>query len=1250
MDIPRRADSDSLSPVESAPCPSPVGAGGLCFQIARGPRWRVGIDCLPGRCPYTFNPTPGPIVRHMAFVHLHVHSQYTLLDGAIRPAQLVARVKELGQPAVAITDRANMFGAVEFFKAANAAGIHPVLGAEIALQPQGLAHRDPGGAHGGYNLVFLVENKQGYQNLCRLITRAIFDGMYYRPRIDLDLLRQHHEGLLVLAGGLKGPAARAQGSSEPQLARKYLGDLLGFLDPGSFFLELQDNGLEGQREANDLARGLAAEMGLRTVVTNAVHYLDPQQAVTLDLLHAIASGSTLDAVQREKITTDQHYLKSEAELRAIFPDDPDALDITAEIAQRCDFEFTFGQYHFPATTPPDPDPDSDTPANWNYFYAAFPPPLDFGLPPPHEPPPPPVEGAGNLPGYFRWYASKGLEKRLEHIPSQQHDEYRQRLDRELRIIVQMGFPAYLLIVAEFINWAKDLGIPVGPGRGSAAGSITAWAMRITDVDPIRFTLLFERFLNPERVSMPDIDVDFCQDRREEVIQHVREKYGSELVSQIITYGKFQAKLAVRDVARVTGMQFQDADRIAKTIPTELNISLEKALEDPTLSAMFEGSSSIRRVIQLARRIEGLTRQTGVHAAGVVISDRPLTDYAPLYRDGPDGGPVVQYDMKSAESIGLIKFDFLGLKTLDQIRDAVKLVERNTSTSIDIARIPLDDPATFQLLCKGDSLGVFQVESSGMRDLLLRLKPQTLDEVIALIALFRPGPLQSGMVDDFIDRKHGRKAISYPHPDLEPILRTTYGVVLYQEQVMQTAQVLAGYSLGEADLLRRAMGKKKHEEMALQKTRFMDGARRRGLEPTLADAIFELLAKFAGYGFNKSHSAAYGIIAYQTAYLKAHYRAEYMAALMSIDSSNTDKVLAYINDCRRAGLQILPPSVQDSLAGFDVPRGDRSKIRFGLAAVKGLGAGAIQSITEARESVGGRFANLMEFLETVDPGRVNKRVVENLIRCGAFDWTGISRASMNQGLDSAMKAAQRTQERRASGQVSLFGAQLAAPPPSFRFPEVPEWTTGKRLAFEKEALGFFISGHPLDAYGSDLDRHVHCSIPDLARRESNGQVTIAGMVTAMRTIRTRRGDRMAFATLEDKEGAVECVFFSEAYQESRQALLGDQPVLVTGKLEKRGEEPKIIAEKALSAPQVLGQKAREVRLNLELEHLDESRVAELARILAQYRGECPTMIHLLWHDGSTVVMELPDQKRLSAEDALREDLETLFQRQGVVSFL
>ncbi|MCB9759160.1 MAG: DNA polymerase III subunit alpha [Alphaproteobacteria bacterium] len=1184
----------------------------------------------------------------MAFAHLHVHSQFSLLDGAIPIKKLAPAVAELGQPAVALTDHCNLYGAVTFDKSCKEAGVRPVFGAGLWVQPEGVAFEDPAGAFGGYHALFLIEDDAGYRNLSQLITTAIFDGIYYKPRVDLALLRRHKDGLIVLTSGMRGPIRGALAQGDPQTARARLEQLADIFGAEHLFVELQDVGFDGEAEANEGARALARDFGLKTVVTNNVHYLKAEDAPVLDLLQCIGSGVSLQDPDRRRPVTDQLYLKSEDALRALFPDDLDAIDRTVEIAERCHFKFDYKTYYFPASTPPDAEEGADTPGNWEYFYRAFPPPQDWGLPNPEERIPEKPDGAGNLNGYFEWYSKTGLTFRLKRVPEEKHADYWERLQIEFNIIESMGFAAYFLIVAEFINWAKDHDIPVGPGRGSAAGSLVAWAQRITDIDPLRFDLLFERFLNPERVSMPDVDVDFCQDRREEVIEHTRQKYGAAYVAQIITYGKLQAKLAIRDVARVCDLTFNDADRIAKLIPNELGIKLEDALREEALANLREGDPKVRRIYDLAQKVEGLTRQTGVHAAGVVVADRPLVQLVPLYRDGPEGGPVVQFDMKSAESVGLIKFDFLGLKTLDQIRDAVALIQRNTDQHIDMSAIPLDDAPTFALLQRGDGLGVFQVESSGMRELLTKLRPSTLDDVVALVALYRPGPLNSGMVDDFIDRKHGRKEVEYLLPELEPILRNTYGVVVYQEQVMQIAQTLASYSLGEADLLRRAMGKKKAEEMDRQKVRFLDGAKANGFDVDKAEQIFDLLAMFAAYGFNKSHSAAYGYVSYQTAWLKANHRAEYMAALMTIESANTDKILIYIGDCKRSGIRIDPPDVNHSFKEFDVPRADRQSIRYGLGAIKNVGSSAVDALIEARGAAGGRFRSFMDCLERLDYKRVNKKVLEHLIKAGAFDWTGHKRAALFEGLEGAISAAQRDQADKAAGQVGLFGGLGGAvAKPGFRPPDVPEWSDTARLGFERDAVGFFLSGHPAQAFKEEVDKYATCRIVAL-NRQTVEEVSVAGMAATIRQIRTKRGDKMAFITLDDETGSVECIFFSEAWANSARFFKEPAPLLVKGMLERSAEGAKILAESVELLTEIRERRTREVLIHVEHSEMTAQRIRDLEKVLAGSTGGCAARLHVRQPERAEVVLQLPERLRVLPNEELIESITQVFRRRGVVS--
>ena len=1194
----------------------------------------------------------------MGFVHLHVHSQFSLLDGTLKPGQIAELAAKNGMTSVAMTDTVNLFGAVAFYKACKKAGVRPILGAEMHIQPEGVRYEDPRGEVGGFQVVLLVENETGYANLCQLITKAIFYGVQYKPRVDFEQLKAHCEGLILLTGGRKGVFRRLLDPRHGVRSEEWFDSLQGLFGPQNMYIELQDHGFSGQGELNQRLRKLSEESGYQTVVTNAVHYEQAEDAAIHEVLNAISQSASLCHPERIISDTDQAWFKTEEEMRQVFPDDEDAISRTVEIANRCEYHYTFDQYHFPATTPPDAGKEGektpDTESNWQYFYAAFPPPVDFGMPNPEESIPSRVEGAGNLEGYFAWYSREGLKLRLEAVDESLHKEYWDRLQVEIDIICSMGFPAYMLIVAEFINWSKDNGIPVGPGRGSAAGSLVAFSMRITDIDPILYGLLFERFLNPERVSMPDIDVDFCQDRREEAIEHVRTKYGNELVSQIITYGTLKAKAALRDVARVLKLNFGESDRLSKMVPDTLGITLSEALEQSApLASLRDGDPKIRRVIEIALKVEGMCRQTGVHAAGVVIADRPLVEYAPLYRDEPEGGPVVQYDMKSAESIGLIKFDFLGLKTLDQIRDALLLIEANHNIKIDMTSLPVADPKTYKMLGNGDGLGVFQLESSGMRDLLSRLRPNCMDDMVALVALYRPGPLQSGMTDDFVERKHGRTQVEYPLPVLEPILKETYGTIVYQEQVMRIAQVMASYSLGEADLLRRAMGKKKKEEMDKQRVRFVEGSEENGYPGEKAQEIFDLMATFAAYGFNKSHSAAYGYISFQTAYLKAHYRAEYMAALMTVESGNTDKVLTYIQDCRSAGIRILPACVNESGVGFTVPsKGPgiaSDTVRYGLAAIKNVGTGAVEAILEAREGCGGTFPSLLTLFEKVDYRRVNRRVFEHLIKAGALDFSGIPRPSLLAGLAGVISAGTKFQADASSGQASLFGASPGGASMRFRFPEAPFQSTFESLQAEKAVLGLYLTGHPMDGFQPDVKRFGRVSIGQLSSLEHGQEARVVGIPGVIQNIRTRRGDRMAFVHLEDSNASVEVVFFSKAWTASQKIMEKGEPVLLSGVVENNGEELKIKAKSAELLTEVRGRLTRQTRIVLQESDLLPEKVKHLKVLLEENSGSCPMKIYIDMKDGSQVVLNAP-KHGVDPGSGIRAETVGLFGRQGIVEYL
>ncbi|OHE81189.1 MAG: DNA polymerase III subunit alpha [Lysobacterales bacterium GWF1_69_6] len=1055
------------------------------------------------------------------FVHLHLHSEYSLTDSSIRIPELVSRCAALGLPAVAVTDVSNLFALVKFYKAAEGAGLKPVAGADLWISEGGTPSR----------ITLLCQDRRGYLALSRLISRAFLEGHAGDyVAVEPDWLYADCEGLIALAGR-ESPVGRAIASGRDEAARQALDDLARAF-PNRLYLELTRTNREGEDTFNAAAVALAGARGLPLVASNDVRFLSRDDFEAHEARVCIATGRVLDDPKRPREFTPEQYLKSPEEMAELFADLPEALENTVELAKRCNLELSLGKYYLP----------------------------DFPVPEGHT-----------LDTWIREEAHRGLAGRLAKIelaPGRSASDYAARLDIELDVIVKMGFPGYFLIVADFINWSKRNDIPVGPGRGSGAGSLVAYALGITDLDPIRYDLLFERFLNPERVSMPDFDIDFCMDRRDEVIDYVGQKYGRDKVSQIITYGTMAAKAAVRDCGRVLGHPYGFVDGVAKLIPNTLGITLDDALglseaarknselASAELISRYQTEDDVRDLIDLARSLEDLTRNAGKHAGGVVIAPTPLTDFSPLFAEHVAKGEssrsvVTQFDKDDVEAVGLVKFDFLGLRTLTIIDWALKAInarrQRAGIEPVDILALPLDDPDTYALLSKGQTTAVFQFESRGMKEYIRKLQPSTFEDLIALAALYRPGPLGAGMVDDFIDRRHGRAEVSYPHPLLEPVLKPTYGVIVYQEQVMQIAQVLAGYSLGGADLLRRAMGKKKPEEMAKERVKFEAGAAERSIEAANASAIFDLMEKFADYGFNKSHSAAYALVAYQTAWLKAHYPAEFMAATMSSDMDNTDKVVTFLDEAREIGLAVLPPDVNSS--GYMFEALDAKTVRYGLGAVKGVGRGACESIVEARRA-GGEFRDLLDFCQRVDSTKLNRRVLEALVHAGALDALGPNRPSLLLQLPEVIKATEQLARERAAGQVSLFGGAADAPAIHIELPVAPDWPLETKLLGERETLGHYLSGHPLDPWRAELQGLVGVSLADLdhlwsSKKDRRGEaaVVLAGIVTAVR----RRGDTMAFVRIEDGRGQLEVAFFREAFAESGHLLSRDRILLVEGNL-------------------------------------------------------------------------------------------------------
>ncbi len=1148
-------------------------------------------------------------MEHSNFVHLHLHSQYSLLDGAIKLDALVSRAKEFKMPAIAVTDHGNMFGAIEFYTKAMDAGIKPIVGCEVYVAPgsrftKGNAR---GSSEASYHLVLLCINHTGYKNLCHMVSAAYREGFYYKPRIDWDLLAQHNEGLIALSACLGGELPTLINLNHPEEALERATQMAQIFDEQRFYLELQENFLPEQAKANAGLISIGKELDLPLVATNDCHYLSREDSFAHEILLCIQTGKTMDDPNRMRFPNDEFYVKSPQEMIQLFPDQPEAISNTIQIAERCNLTLDFKTYHFPQYEKP----------------------VDK-----------------TLDEVLEEQSRVGLEERLNEIRKLRdlsEDDlkvYHDRLEEELTCIEEMGFPGYFLIVADFINWGKDQGIPVGPGRGSAAGSLVAYAIRITDIDPIPYNLLFERFLNPERISMPDIDVDFCIYGRERVIDYVRQKYGSENVAQIITFGTMQAKGVLRDVGRALNIPYGEVDRIAKLVPNVLGITLKQAIDqEPQLKALVEKDPKIKELAKTSLALEGLTRHASTHAAGVVVTPKPLPEYLPLYVDPKSGGQVTQYPMSYVEKIGLVKFDFLGLKTLTVIENAIQLIRVGKESTFDLRLIPIDDTKTFELLSRGETTGVFQLESSGMKEYLVKLKPNCFEDLIAMVALYRPGPLGSGMVDSFIKRKHGTEQFKYDFPQLEPILKDTYGVIVYQEQVMLIAQILANYSLGAADLLRRAMGKKKVEEMAKQKKSFLFGAAANKLNLKKAESVFDLMEKFAAYGFNKSHSAAYALIAYQTAYLKAHYPVEFMAALLTEDMENTDKVIKNISEVRAMGVEVLPPDINASARSFTVAE---EIMRFGLGAVKGVGSAALDSIQLVRKDK--EFNSLQDFCERVDLRKVNKKVVEALIKCGAFDSLGGKRAQFFAGFEDAMEIGQRLHKERESGQDSLFGSKeiLSVGGNGYgTLPDVEEWDEKILLSYEKEALGFYVSGHPLARYSDSIKRFATCEAAGLPERTDKEQVRVCGIISGIKELITKKGDRMAFVTLEDLSGSVEVIVFPEIYTAAMEYLKGEDPLLVSGELDVGEEACKILATEISLLRDVKETMAKRVHIRLTTPGLDELQMRQLKGIVQRYRGNCDVQLHIVIPNRSETIITLPEQLKMAATDEAMVDAEALF---------
>ena len=1147
------------------------------------------------------------------FVHLHLHTDYSMLDGACDVEKLVQRVKELGMTAVAMTDHGNIFGAVHFVNAAHKAGVKPIVGCELYVckKEDHRIQRTPPEGDTYNHLLVLAENEEGYRNLTKITSEASLHGFYYKPRVSKRFLAEHSKGLIALSGCLKGEVAEFLTEEKYDAARQAAATYRDIFGKENFFLEIQDQGLELEHRIHPGLFRLEKDLGIPLVATNDSHYLCEEDAHAQDVMVCIQTGKSIQDTNRMKFQGTDFFVKSHDEMYRVFKDSPDVLSRTLGIAERC---------HLTIEKVGNPFPKFDV-----------------------------TEGY-TLDSYFEHITRQGFAKRAEVLRTLEAQgklkhkltDYEQRLSRELAIIQQMQFSGYFLIVWDFIRYAKEHEIPVGPGRGSAAGSLVSYAMGITDIDPLQHELLFERFLNPERVSMPDIDIDFCMNRRGEVIKYVTEKYGRENVAQIITFGTMQAKAAIKDVGRAMEIPYSDVDRIAKMIPTQLNITLEQALTDsPALQQAYESDAQIRQLIDTAKKLEGLVRNSGVHAAGVVISPRPLTELVPLHKTKNDE-IVTAYDMGAIEKMGLLKMDFLGLTTLTILDDAVKLIAQTTGQAVVLQDIPFNDAETYQnVFHTALTSGVFQFESHGMRDVLRRYKPDSIEDLTALNALYRPGPIQGGMIDDFIDRKHGRKKIEYELPELKEVLEETLGVIVYQEQVMQIANRLAGYSLGEADLLRRAMGKKKAEEMAQQRERFVKGAAERNFPAKKIEKIFDLMAQFAGYGFNKSHSAAYALLAYHTAYLKTHYPVEFMAALLTSVTGSTDDVVKYINECREMNIPVEAPDINVSDANF-TPHG--RAIRFGLAAVKNVGANAIESIVAARKKLG-QFRSIFEFCENVDLRLLNKRVLESLVKSGAMDSLG-RRAQLASVLDKAMEQAQKAHRDAESGQHGLFGVfqQDEVHATNDQLPNIPDWDEHTRLAAEKEILGFFISGHPLEKYRDKLEGLRALSTSELAAiKTSTGKdetLCTAGIISNLRVLKSKRGDFYAQGALEDMTGSIEMIIFPEAYKRLQEKVKLEVPVLVKGGVRsEEGSNTKLTVADIMPLEDARVPLPKSLRIRVPLTTASELTVDALHSLCVRSKGEAKLLFDMEREGDFMVVMEaegynvLPDRKFIASVEEL-----------------
>jgi DNA polymerase III subunit alpha len=1105
------------------------------------------------------------MLSHADYVSLHLHTEYSLLDGAIRIKELVERAKEFRMPAVTMTDHGCLFGAVDFYKQVTKAGIKPIIGCELYVSPGSRFDRGNSGSEEvSFHLLLLARDNAGYKNLVTLVTKAYLEGFYYKPRVDMDLLEQYSGGLIALSACLKGEIPFCLQRGMLDRARERALQFKHIFGPENFYFEIQANGLPEQIEVNRQLIELGNELHIGLVATNDCHYLKKEDARAHEVLLCIQTGKTLKDASRMRFSSNEFYLKSPSEMKETFKDVPEAISNTIKIAERCNVTFELGKSLLPEYQADDGEDPYDMMVR---------------------------------------LANEGLQRKYgPEVP----EVYRERLKTELEVIRKMGYASYFLIVWDFISYARSKDIPVGPGRGSAAGSLVSYCLDITEIDPIKYSLLFERFLNPERISMPDIDVDFCQDRRGEVITYVSEKYGKDHVAQIITFGTMAAKAAIRDVGRAMDMPYAEVDKIAKLVPNTPKITIESAMkQEPQLKDLYDSNDQVKDLLDIAIRLEGLNRHASTHAAGVVISPVPLTEYTPLYKSPSDESIMTQFDMGSVEGIGLLKFDFLGLKTLTVIQNTLKYI-RQGGMDISLKEIPLDDEKTYDLLSSGHTTGIFQLESAGMRDILVKMTPNRIEDLIALVALYRPGPIGSGMIDDFIKRKKGKVPVKYDLPQLKEILDETYGVILYQEQVMRIANKLANFSLGQADILRKAMGKKNIEVMSKQKEHFVNGAVANGINEKKASKIFDLLANFAEYGFNKSHSAAYAFVSYQTAYLKTHYPVEFMAATLSMDIHDTDKIVKSINECRQMNIEILPPDINLSGSEFRVIG---NSIRFGLAAVKGVGAAAIESILDSRNTEGA-FLSIADFTGRADTRKVNKKVLESLVKAGAFDSLGITRAAAMDSVTTLLNGS----AGRNTGQQSIFGEESFEPGP-----EIAEWDESELLRNEKESLGFYITGHPLTKFDTMLSRLRAKKTTECEHLADRSDIIIGGILRSIKKKNVKStGDLMAYLTLEDDEGSVEVIAFPELYKNSVHLLKKDMLLLIKGSADK-DEKGVRIRGREISDLEDAGRISLK-RMDICIEESGDSsdHLRDIRDLVAQYPGDCQLFLKIKLEKSHTVI--------------------------------